>query len=107
MEDLHKKSCVPCKGGVLPFDISEIHKYLKKINGWNVKKNMEENFFLNNKFLHYFFLLPIHQFFSNIYVFQKYQKAEFLHDKEYNFFGTNHQSLYLTNSKIIGAGEGN
>ena len=50
MEDLHKKSCVPCKGGVPPFDISEIHKYLKKINGWSVKKNMEENFFLEKSF---------------------------------------------------------
>ena len=41
MSDLHEKSCVPCMGGVMPFDTSEIHKYLKKINGWNVKKNME------------------------------------------------------------------
>ena len=38
MEDLYKKNCIPCRGGVLPFDISEIHKYLKKIDGWNVKK---------------------------------------------------------------------
>ena len=30
MEDLLKKKCVPCEGGVIPFDISEIHKYQKK-----------------------------------------------------------------------------
>ena len=50
MSDLHQKNCIPCKGGIPPFDISEIHKYLKKINGWNVKKNMEENFFLEKNF---------------------------------------------------------
>ena len=33
MIDLHKKNCIPCRGGVPPFDISEIHKYLKK-NRW-------------------------------------------------------------------------
>ena len=30
MTDLHQKKCIPCRGGVLPFDISEIHRYLKK-----------------------------------------------------------------------------
>ena len=38
MSDLHEKNCIPCRGGVPPFDISEIHKYLKKIDGWDVKK---------------------------------------------------------------------
>ena len=33
MTDLHEKNCIPCRGGVPPFDISEIHKYLKKIDG--------------------------------------------------------------------------
>ena len=50
MTDLHQKSCVPCKGGISPFDISEIHKYLKKINGWNVKKNDNAYFFLEKNF---------------------------------------------------------
>ena len=31
MTDLFKKKCVPCEGGVIPFDISEIHKYQKKL----------------------------------------------------------------------------
>ena len=50
MEDLHKKSCVPCKGGVLPFDISEIHKYLKRVNGWNVKEDKDKFYFLEKSF---------------------------------------------------------
>ena len=50
MTDLHKKNCIPCKGGMSPFDISEIHKYLKKINGWEVKKNNESIYFLEKNF---------------------------------------------------------
>ena len=34
----------------MPFDISEIHKYQKKVDGWNIIKNEKENFFLNKKF---------------------------------------------------------
>ena len=36
MNDLLNKKCTPCEGGVLPFDISEIHKYQKKVDGWNI-----------------------------------------------------------------------
>ena len=50
MSDLLNKKCVPCEGGVLPFDISEIHKYQKKVDGWNIIKNEKEKFFLNKKF---------------------------------------------------------
>ena len=50
MTQLSEKKCVPCEGNISAFDYSEIHKYLKKINGWNVKKNMEENFFLEKNF---------------------------------------------------------
>ena len=38
MTDLHEKNCIPCRGGIFPYDISEIHKYLKKVDGWDVKK---------------------------------------------------------------------
>ena len=31
MSDLLDKKCVPCEGGVKAFDISEIHKYQKKV----------------------------------------------------------------------------
>ena len=48
--DLHNKNCIPCKGGIPPFEISEIHKYLKKVDGWDVKKAEEETYFLEKKF---------------------------------------------------------
>ena len=50
MSDLYDKNCIPCKGGVPPFDTSEIHKYLKKIDGWDVKKNKNETYFLEKNF---------------------------------------------------------
>ena len=50
MEDLLKKKCVPCEGGVIPFDISDIHKYQKKVDGWEVIKNPKEIYFLEKKF---------------------------------------------------------
>tara|TARA_B100000686_G_scaffold315806_1_gene363075 strand:+ start:1421 stop:1831 length:411 start_codon:yes stop_codon:yes gene_type:complete len=50
MTDLHKKDCIPCRGGVPPFDISEIHKYLKKVNGWDVKKKENDIYFLEKSF---------------------------------------------------------
>ena len=48
--DLTKKKCVPCEGGVIPFDISEIQKYQKKVDGWNINKNAEKIFFLEKTF---------------------------------------------------------
>ena len=51
MEDLSKKKCIPCEGGILPFDISEIHKYQKMVDGWNITKNTKGVFFLNKKFI--------------------------------------------------------
>ena len=50
MNDLLKKKCVPCEGGVSAFDISEIHKYQKKIDGWDVLKNDKDKFFLKKDF---------------------------------------------------------
>ena len=39
MSDLLDKKCVPCEGGVKAFDISEIHKYQKKVDGWEIVLN--------------------------------------------------------------------
>ena len=50
MSDLLNKKCVPCEGGVIAFDISEIQKYQKKIDGWDIAKDKEEIFFLSKKF---------------------------------------------------------
>ena len=51
MSDLFNKKCIPCEGGILPFDISEIHKYQKKVDGWNVKKNKKKIYFLEKQFI--------------------------------------------------------
>ena len=50
MSDLTEKKCLPCEGGVLPFDISEIHKYQKKVDGWDLTKDNKKVFFLSKKF---------------------------------------------------------
>tara|TARA_Y100000389_G_scaffold113680_1_gene110813 strand:+ start:122 stop:466 length:345 start_codon:yes stop_codon:yes gene_type:complete len=50
MSDLLNKKCVPCEGGILPFDISEIHNYQKKVDGWEVIKNEKTVYFLEKKF---------------------------------------------------------
>jgi len=50
MEDLLKKKCQPCEGGVIPFDISEIHKYQKKVDGWDIIKNEKKIFYLYKKY---------------------------------------------------------
>ena len=46
MEDLSKKKCVACDGSIPPFDTSEIHKYLKKVDDWDVKSNQDKNYYL-------------------------------------------------------------
>ena len=50
MSDLDEKKCVPCEGGIPALDISEIHKYQKKIDGWDVIKNEKNIHFLEKKF---------------------------------------------------------
>jgi 4a-hydroxytetrahydrobiopterin dehydratase len=50
MEDLSKKKCIACDGNIPPFDKSQIHKYLKKVDGWDVKSNEDKNFFLIKDF---------------------------------------------------------
>ena len=50
MSDLSKKNCVACNGDIPPFDTSEIHKYLKKVDGWDVKSNDDKSFYLIKDF---------------------------------------------------------
>jgi len=50
MDELIKKKCVPCEGGVLPFDVSEIQKYQKKVDGWEISQDEKKIFFINKKF---------------------------------------------------------
>ena len=51
MEKLYKKKCVACDGNTAPYDINEIHNYLKKVDGWNVEKNNNKNYYLEKKFI--------------------------------------------------------
>jgi|TARA_B110000881_G_scaffold201192_1_gene200065 4a-hydroxytetrahydrobiopterin dehydratase len=50
MEELYKKNCKSCTGDTPPFDTSEIHKYLKKVDGWDVKENKSNNHYLEKEF---------------------------------------------------------
>ena len=50
MEDLANKKCVPCEGEIPAFDIKEIHKYLKKIDGWDVLEDKDKNFYIEKNF---------------------------------------------------------
>ena len=50
MTDLINKKCEPCEGGIIPFDVSEIHKYQKKVDGWDIIKNKKNIYFLEKNF---------------------------------------------------------
>ena len=42
MSELHNKKCIACDGSIPAFDVEEIHKYLKKVDGWDVLQNQEK-----------------------------------------------------------------
>jgi len=50
MTDLINKKCVPCEGAVSALDLKEIHKYQKKVDGWDVKFNEKKIYFLEKNF---------------------------------------------------------
>ena len=50
MTDLANKKCIPCEGNIPAFDIKEIHKYLKKVDGWSVLKDDNESFYIEKNF---------------------------------------------------------
>ncbi len=50
MNELLKKNCISCEGGVPSLDLSEIHKYQKKVDGWDVKINKKKIYYLEKKF---------------------------------------------------------
>ena len=51
MSDLADKKCIPCEGGIPGFEISEIHKYLKMVDGWEVKADESKICMLNGNIL--------------------------------------------------------
>jgi 4a-hydroxytetrahydrobiopterin dehydratase len=50
MIDLANKKCIPCEGDIPSFDIKEIHKYLKMVDGWEVKSENKEVYYLIKDF---------------------------------------------------------
>ena len=50
MSDLAEKKCIPCEGGIPSFKIDEIHKYLKKVDGWDVKSDDNKTYYLIKDF---------------------------------------------------------
>ena len=50
MTDLADKKCIPCEGGIPNFDITEIHKYLKMVDGWKVEADENKIYFLLKEF---------------------------------------------------------
>jgi 4a-hydroxytetrahydrobiopterin dehydratase len=50
MTDLINKKCIPCEAGVPALDLSEIHKYQKKVDGWEVKPSEKKIYFLEKEF---------------------------------------------------------
>ena len=50
MSDLANKKCVPCEGNIPPFNAEEIHKYLKKVDGWEVVEDKIDGFHLIKSF---------------------------------------------------------
>ena len=50
MNDLLNKKCIPCEGGIPGLDLSEIHKYQKKVDGWDVNSNKKKIYFLEKNF---------------------------------------------------------
>ena len=50
MNDLADKKCIPCDGGIPSFDLDEIHKYLKKVDGWDVKSETQKDYYIVKNF---------------------------------------------------------
>ena len=50
MEEPYKKKCIACDGNTAPFDTSEIHRYLKKVDGWAVNNDSKKNYYLEKEY---------------------------------------------------------
>jgi 4a-hydroxytetrahydrobiopterin dehydratase len=51
MSELYNKKCISCDGSIPAFDIDEIHKYQKKVDGWDVKNDENKSYFLTKEFI--------------------------------------------------------
>ena len=50
MSDLVNKKCIPCKGGIPGFDVTQIQKYIKMVDGWEVKADESKIYYLIKEF---------------------------------------------------------
>ena len=50
MSDLADKKCIPCEGGIPSFNLDEIHKYLKKVDGWDVESTDQKDYYIIKDF---------------------------------------------------------
>ena len=46
MSDLADKKCIPCEGGIPSFNLDEIHKYLRKVDGWDVASDNKKDYYI-------------------------------------------------------------
>ena len=99
MSDLLNKKCVPCEGGILPFDISEIHKYQKKVDGWDVGENEKKIYLLEKKFTFKNFINSL-DFINNV---GKISEAEYHHPDI--SFGWGYAKIIITTHAIEGLSE--
>ena len=99
MSDLINKKCAPCEGGILPLVIKEIHKYQKKVDGWDVVQDDKKIFFLEKKFKFKNFLMS--QNFIN--------KVGEVSESEYHhpdiLFGWGYAKISITTHAIEGLSE--
>ena len=50
MSELADKKCIPCEGGIPSFNLEEIHKYLKKVDGWDVETMDNKDYYIIKDF---------------------------------------------------------
>ena len=99
MINLLNKKCIPCEGGTLPFDISEIHKYQKKVDGWDLKNNKKQIYFLEKEFTFKNFINS-QDFINKV---GKISEAEGHHPDIY--FGWGYAKIIITTHAIEGLSE--
>ena len=99
MNDLAKKKCVSCDGKIPPFDTSEIHKYLKKVDGWNVKSNEDKSYYLIKEFKFENFIE------SQTFVMQVCNIAEYENHHPDIFFGWGYCKIKIFTHAIKGLAE--
>ena len=99
MSDLSKKKCVACDGNIPRFDTSEIHKYLKKVDDWDVKNNNEKNYYLEKNFKFQNFIE------SQIFINKVASTAELEGHHPDIYFGWGYATIKISTHAIKGLAE--